>query len=223
MADSGLPRITLELHCPNQSHVVRMAAATYRPEVKSSEVLFVTHGYKVTNENDCEAVALPFDAEFFKLLTSEPALHAASTQLASAEAGVFRFQSPEAIRQLGEIRTRLRQELQDLLRMGLGAAVPGGFLPRLLRSASDAWQAEVLSGHEDLERAQKRLCLTWPEVLAEELASQMRSLSQHDGLNVIIKVCEPDEPVEGPCLALQLPVVENLGGALNAEFSVWKL
>lgn len=210
MADSGLPRITLELQCPNQSHVVRMAAAMYRPEVKSSEVLFVTHGYKVTNENDhCEAVALPFDAEFFKLLTSEAALHAVSTQLASAEAGVFRFQSPEAIRQLGEIRTRLRQELQDLLRMGLGAAVPGGFLPRLLRLASDAWQAEVLSGHEDLERAQKRLCLTWPEVLTEELASQMRSLSQHDGLNVVIKVCEPDEPVEGPCLALQLPVVEN--------------
>ena len=224
MADSGLPRITLELQCPNQSHVVRMAAAMYQPEVKSSEVLFVTHGYKVTNENDhCEAVALPFDAEFFKLLTSEAALHAVTTQLASAEVeshGVFRFQSPEAIHQLGEIRTRLRQELQDLLRMGLGGGVPG-VLARLLRSASDAWQAEMLFGHEDLERAHKRLCLTWPaEVLsAEELASQMRSISQHDGLNVIIKVCEPDEPVKGPCLALQLPVtVENLGAFCRKFF-----
>ena len=160
MADGGLPKVALDLHL--QGAVVRLRAPMHQPEVRSSEVLFVTR-QKGSEETDlCEAVGLPFDAEFFKLLTSEAALHAITTQLSHDGMTSIRFQSPETLQQLDGIRTRLRQELQELLRVGLTDDAPG-LLSRLLRGASDAWQAEVLSGHEDPpERACKRLCLTWP-------------------------------------------------------------
>ena len=212
MADGGLPKVALDLHGVQADAVVRLRAALHQPEVRSSDVLFVTRTSKSVEERDhCEAVGLPFDAEFFKLLTSEAALHAITTQLSfSQHKDGVRFQSPETLRQLDGIRARLRQELQDLLRAGLTSGTPG-VLGRLLRGASDVWQAELLAEDQDPqdppERACKRLCLPWPVVRppAEEIATQMRLLSQQDGLNVLVEICQADEPMEGPCLALQLP------------------
>eukprot|EP00435_Cladocopium_sp_Y103_P010981 s264_g2.t2 len=193
MADGGLPKVALDLHPGVQAGaVIRLRAALHQPEVRSSDVLFVTRTSKINEERDhCEAVGLPFDAEFFKLLTSEAALHAITTQLSfSQHKDGVRFQSPETLRQLDGIRARLRQELQDLLRAGLTSGTPG-LLGRLLRGASDVWQAEVLAGEEDPpERACKRLCFTWPGAPAEEIATQMRLLSQQDGLNVLVEVSQ---------------------------------
>ena len=221
MAHGGLPKVALDLHLGVQADaVVRLRAALHQPEVRSSDVLFVTRTSKSIEERDhCEAVGLPFDAEFFKLLTSEAALHAITTQLSfSQHKDGVRFQSPETLRQLDGIRARLRQELQDLLRAGLTSGTPG-VLGRLLRGASDVWQAEVLAEDQDQdpERACKRLCLPWP-VVPEEIATQMRLLSQQDGLNVLVEVCQADEPMEGPCLALQLPADTAQNKRQHEEF-----
>eukprot|EP00913_Durusdinium_trenchii_P016180 g15205.t1 len=188
MAGEGLPQVTLELHS-RDGPVVRIRAMPHETALQaSSEVLFVTRGKaSEATEKIPEAIGLPFDAEFFTLLTSEATIHAVATHLSFGPTEQrFAFQSPEAKEQMSSIRRRLRQELQMLLR----ETKKVGLLGRLLRGASDAWQAEMLSempnSEEDelQERAQKRLCLTWGDGQAEEIAAQMRSLSEEDGLKV---------------------------------------
>ncbi|CAK9103311.1 unnamed protein product [Durusdinium trenchii] len=189
MAGEGLPQVTLELHS-RDGPVVRIRAMPHETALQaSSEVLFVTRGKaSEATEKIPEAIGLPFDAEFFTLLTSEATIHAVATHLSFGPTEQrFAFQSPEAKEQMSSIRRRLRQELQMLLRE--------------TKKTSDAWQAEMLSempnSEEDelQERAQKRLCLTWGDGQAEEIAAQMRSLSEEDGLKVLIQVCDVDEPV----------------------------
>ncbi|CAK9081949.1 Crooked neck-like protein 1 (Crooked neck homolog) [Durusdinium trenchii] len=194
MAGEGLPQVTLELHS-RDGPVVRIRAMPHETALQaSSEVLFVTRGKaSEATEKIPEAIGLPFDAEFFTLLTSEATIHAVATHLSFGPTEQrFAFQSPEAKEQMSSIRRRLRQELQMLLR----ETKKVGLLGRLLRGASDAWQAEMLSempnSEEDelQERAQKRLCLTWGDGQAEEIAAQMRSLSEEDGLKVLIQVSQ---------------------------------
>ena len=204
MASAGLPKVTLELHAKD-GHVVRIRSISQEAEKASSEVLFVTRGVptKSSVEQIPEAIGLPFDAEFFKLLTSEATMHSLVTQFSEK---IFRFRSPKAIEQMSSIRLRLLQDLQTSLR-----ELPRRGVGKILRGASDAWQAEKLSQAEEpqapAERARKRLCLTWPGDVgqAEEMACQIRSLAEEEGLKVMVQVCEADEPLQGPCLALQLP------------------
>ncbi|CAE7773699.1 unnamed protein product, partial [Symbiodinium pilosum] len=191
----GLPKVALEL-C--RSHpVLCLRLREDAQHTSTSEVLFITSAGKPNPLQAPEAVSLPFDAEFFGLLTSEAALRAVTGHLERRTSGtesVFRFESPAIVRQLHSIQRRLRQELEDLLERALSRSLPTeGLLGRLLRCASDLCQAEllepgpgVLAGQEPATQPKpKRLRL---QVVLEdrEAADRLKALAHEEGVDILI-------------------------------------
>ncbi|CAE7494959.1 unnamed protein product [Symbiodinium natans] len=141
----GLPKVALEL-C-RTFPVLRLRLREHARCTATGDVLLVTGPSPdmADTAQAPDAVALPFDAEFFSLLTSEAALRAVTSHL-SRSSGVFRFESPAIVRQLQRIRARLRQEVEDLLQRVLSRSLQAqeGLLGRLWRCAGDLFQAELL-------------------------------------------------------------------------------
>eukprot|EP00439_Symbiodinium_sp_Y106_P056762 s2712_g7.t9 len=199
----GLPKVALELCRARPVLRVRLREdATCAP---TSDVLFVTGAQAETVQEAPDAIALPYDAEFFSFLSSEAALRAVTGHVATASraglasvplAGGFRFESPALVQQLQAIRARLRQELEDLLQRALSrSAAEDGLLGRLWRCASDFSQAELLEpspgSDEPASKPSKRLRLDM-SVEEAEAADRLKALAKDEGLDIIIDFHELD-------------------------------
>ncbi|CAE7031692.1 unnamed protein product [Symbiodinium sp. CCMP2592] len=208
----GLPKVALEL-CRARP-VLRVRLREDAICAPTSDVLFVTGAQAETVQEAPNAIALPYDAEFFAFLSSEAALravtgHVATAGLAGAQAGSFRFESPALVQQLQAIRARLRQELEDLLQRALSrSAAEDGLLGRLWRCASDFAQAELLEpgpgSDEPASKPSKRLRLDM-SLEEAEAADRLKALAKDEGLDIIIDFHELDNAGTERSVSLQLP------------------
>eukprot|EP00927_Polykrikos_kofoidii_P060131 TRINITY_DN55199_c0_g1_i1.p1 TRINITY_DN55199_c0_g1~~TRINITY_DN55199_c0_g1_i1.p1 ORF type:complete len:921 (-),score=129.80 TRINITY_DN55199_c0_g1_i1:118-2622(-) len=182
---ASLPEITVEIAVEGVDGSASVPIVRIRPapspntKTSGTGVVFVTRrrGCDVDRSsatNACaakhaievaEAIGLPFDAELFRLLTSESGISSIRAHVARmskispgsrhntesvAARDHFRFLSPEAIFQLCKARSRLRasfhasiEEIAIWAAAGDGVSAPSGMLDNLFHLASDLWQADA--------------------------------------------------------------------------------
>lgn len=210
----GLPKVALEL-CRARP-VLRVRLREDAKCAPTSDVLFVTGANQADTVQEApDAVALPYDAEFFSFLSSEAALRAVTQHvtrvagLAPSAQPAFRFESPALAQQLQGIRERLRQELEDLLQRALSKSpAQDGLLGRLWRCASDFRQAELLEpspgSDAPASKPSKRLRLDL-SVEETEAADRLKALAKDEGLDIIVDVHQLENAGTERSVSLQLP------------------
>ncbi|CAE7237961.1 unnamed protein product [Symbiodinium microadriaticum] len=210
----GLPKVALEL-CRARP-VLRVRLREDAKCAPTSDVLFVTGANQADTVQEApDAVALPYDAEFFSFLSSEAALRAVTQHvtrvagLAPSAQPAFRFESPALAQQLQGIRERLRQELEDLLQRALSKSpAQDGLLGRLWRCASDFRQAELLEpspgSDSPASKPSKRLRLDL-SVEETEAADRLKALAKDEGLDIIVDVHQLESAGTERSVSLQLP------------------
>lgn len=210
----GLPKVALEL-CRARP-VLRVRLREDAKCAPTSDILFVTGANQADTVQEApDAVALPYDAEFFSFLSSEAALRAVTQHvtrvagLAPSAQPAFRFESPALAQQLQGIRERLRQELEDLLQRALSKSpAQDGLLGRLWRCASDFRQAELLEpspgSDAPASKPSKRLRLDL-SVEETEAADRLKALAKDEGLDIIVDVHQLENAGTERSVSLQLP------------------